>query len=417
VSPSKPPDGDVPPTQWIDLQAGRDAVTLPPPAFEADTSSFLRGGHPATRVARRGYEPLVAGALAGLALVAVAALGAGFVLSQRKVDARGPVFTTVERYASVGVDEPVDPALREAVALGFSALVMAPNATAANWPELAEDRAAWDPVLLDRVARAAAAHARQWPFWGRLEATRADYAATVLALRAAGLPDVLAALPFAATGYRADATGPACERGPWLLTPESALRGGLAVRDCTLRGVSVLWSPDSFLPGARPPYIESGTCRLDTCVIDQRPEVTPAATAAARLLSEAWRDPQVAASGAAVQLTLAAYDAGFDDARFDDTPHPTNVLPALRAALPATGVSRAPTFLGDTLRCEKPGPDTCGGVLPGTAQHRVYTVIADHLLAVCYYGRHHSGTEAAFTEWASYADGYCTGIAVPEIPT
>lgn len=384
-----------------------------PRTLVADTTAFLRGGHARTEVGRRPHDVLIAGAFVGLAVVAVVAASLWFVLGQRAVDPLGPVLDTEERYAAVGPDEPVDAGMREALAQGVQAFVMAPNAAAAAWPALEEDRAAWDTVLFDRVSRSAAAHARQWPFWRRLEAVRADYAATVGVLRRAGLPEVLAAIPFYETGYRAQGRGPRCELGPWQLLPETALRGGLAVRDCRIRGVDLPWSPDTFVPGAHPPYLEAGTCRLAECATDERADVPASAAGAARLLGEAWRDPVLAASGAAVQLTVASHFAGYDDQRFDSAAHPTDILPAYRDWVAARGLPRAPTFVGDNLRCEQPGTDTCGGVLTGDTQHAVYGVIAQHLLAVCYYGRNHANAQAEFTEWAAHRSGYCAALRVP----
>jgi hypothetical protein len=392
----------------------RVGARVAPRGLVADTTAFLRGGHIATQVTRRPYDALVAGAFVGLALVAVAAAGLWFMWSQRGVDPLGPIYDTEERYSFVGPGEPADPPMHAALAPGFEAFVMAPNAAAAAWPELAGDRAAWDEALYARVSRSAAAHARQWPFWRRLEAVRGDYAATVGALRRAGLPEVLAAIPFYATGYRADARGPACELGPWQLVPELALRGGLGVRDCTIRGVDLPWNPDAFVPAARPAYLEAGTCRLAGCATDERGDVLASAGGAARLLADAWRDPAFAASGAAVQLTIASHFAGYDDARFDAAPHPTNILPAYRGWLVAKGAPRAAAFVGDNLRCEKPGAETCGGVLTGDTQHAVYSVIAQHLLAVCYYGRNHARSQVEFAEWAGYGSGYCVGVRVPD---
>ena len=59
--------------------------------------------------------------------------------------------------------------------------------------------------------------------------------------------------------------------------------------------------------------------------------------------------------------------------------------------------------------------DTCGGELIGQTQHYAYTVVAQHLVAMCYLGRNYPD-EPAFIDWVDLArdeDGPCGHFRVP----
>ena len=72
-------------------------------------------------------------------------------------------------------------------------------------------------------------------------------------------------------------------------------------------------------------------------------------------------------------------------------------------------------FLGaeyhDVLRSN----ETCGGVLPNQTQHDAYSIIAQHLLAACDYGRH-ATDRSAFRPYAGlWKDGgYCRTLDIPD---
>ena len=145
------------------------------------------------------------------------------------LDPLGPVYEQEERVLAVDSTTPVDPRLFEELDQGFYASVMAPNAEVADWPELATDKALWDTRLHDMVARSMKAHLQQWPFWRQLDAVRTDYASVVRVLRERHLPEVLAAIPYYESQYRAEARGMDCELGHWQLLPEVGLRAGLEI--------------------------------------------------------------------------------------------------------------------------------------------------------------------------------------------
>ena len=58
--------------------------------------------------------------------------------------------------------------------------------------------------------------------------------------------------------------------------------------------------------------------------------------------------------------------------------------------------------------------DGCGSTLHRETQHYAYAIIAQHLLAVCYYGQNYADMPE-FRVWKDYArgDGYCTRIQIP----
>ena len=57
--------------------------------------------------------------------------------------------------------------------------------------------------------------------------------------------------------------------------------------------------------------------------------------------------------------------------------------------------------------------EECSSVLWEETQHYGYRVIAQHILAVCYYAKNY-GSEQAFQRWDRYLDGYCKKIEIPE---
>jgi hypothetical protein len=48
------------------------------------------------------------------------------------------------------------------------------------------------------------------------------------------------------------------------------------------------------------------------------------------------------------------------------------------------------------------------------SQHYAYTIVAQHVLAVCYYAKNY-GEDPAFTPWRVHtaSDGYCGQFAIP----
>lgn len=330
----------------------------------------------------------------------------------------GPIADGAERYDHVESTEPLQPAWVSGLEGGFYWAVVGPNADAAQDDALRERRA-WDDVFLDRVARSTVLHARARRFWARLEAVRAPYAQVVLALREAGLPEVFAAIPYTESAYTASARSSVCAGGWWQFMPEVAHRVGLEVSGCALRGSEERWSPTERVvpPRARRVYIDptTGSCRLDACEVDTRTDLDASTRAAIGLLREAWEDPELRASGAAVQLTILSHNMGYDDARYAEGRR-SGALWAWRRYADGAGSRLTPDIYGQLIRCPATtaGPDDpCDDGLPAESQHYAYNVVAQHLLAVCYYAKNHP-EDAAFAPWVQMlqGDGFCRSSQV-----
>jgi len=288
-----------------------------------------------------------------------------------------PHYDGAALFPSARPDLEVAPRAQEALAGGYERFVAAPDAQAAGDPGLlaAGQR---DETLFAYVAASARTHGNSWTFWERLEQVKGDYADVSAALADAGLPAVLAAIPYVESTYDSDLISPGCAAGPWQLTPEVAARQGLIVRD------------------------------FPECEFDERNDLQRSTGAAIALLDAAWSDPEIRASGAAVPLTIAAHFAGLDDA----PPNPANVKPALAGWKKDASVP-IHWFPGDSIRTERPDEKGWNGsALNPETQHAMYTVIAVHLLAVCYYGQNHTDI-VAFSAWEADARSWCRDLEVP----
>ena len=216
--------------------------------------------------------------------------------------------------------------------------------------------------------------------------------------------------------------------------PETGRRVGLEISDCKLRTGS--WSPTKdYVPRGvlrRAEYVsyneETGraTCLLKKgCTVDEREDLARSTDGAINLLREAWDHPTTQESGAAVQITILSHNAGFDDSVHDGgKPRSLNMLTAYGRHLQRTKQDRAPDFYGSNIKCDPTMFDphiaqyystTCGGFIPNQTQHYGYSIVAQHLLAVCFYAKHFSSDFPK--SWQDYwlGDGYCQDISVPEL--
>jgi len=378
-------------------------------------------------------------ALSGLLLAPVAraggevqvltdATGARISLDGQDIGVKAPtILADVPGAKVVEATQPVDPKLLEGLDGAFQAFAMQPNADQARWPALVKNQSSWDDTFLRYVALSVTAHARAERFWKRLDEIADDYGYVVLQMRKAGLPEVFAAIPYHESQYRSDATSPVCAEGYWQFMPETAFRLDMIVRDCKMRGTNVLYTPTALIPVKgvlkNAPYVDSTniTCKIQQCAVDERQDLDSSTRGAVEALTEAWNDPDLAASGADVQLTILSHNAGYDDGRFDGgrTRH-RNILPAYRDYLKETGQDAAPDFYGKNILCT--GPDAadiqntnqaCGGKLGSQTQHYAYNIVAQHMLAVCYYAKNY-GNQPAFKDWKKYLRGYCEEFNTPE---
>jgi hypothetical protein len=153
------------------------------------------------------------------------------------------------------------------------------RAIATNWAT--EHRA--DPGLVTGLARAIDQQASSFPFWEALRVAEPRYAVVANRLAARQLPDALAVIPFALSGYLDTASAPECRAGPWLLPPTAL---GLRVAKCRLRDSATLWSPPGEPAGGM--NGEHG-CRIQRCDTDDRRSFSKATDAVLTTLEATWR--------------------------------------------------------------------------------------------------------------------------------
>lgn len=348
-----------------------------------------------------------------------------FVGTLIAVDPLGPVDEGEETYAYEAIykETEVNTELYKGVEQAFHEFVMKPNIEASGWAEL-EKPEKWDRTLMQYITRAEMIHGKGWTFWTQLDNVREEYAAVLEALKKAGLPAVFAGIPFQESRYKGTALDTMlCARGYWQFQPEVAKRSGVEVRDCKFRGSDVLWSPIRLAPPRgvlkNAEYVDNGQCRITGCAIDERSDLRKSTLGAVKLLGEAFNDEELRFSGAVTQITIASHNAGYNNAPYQDNQvNVYNMLPAYRQYRKRVNVDRAPDFIGQNLTCKgnaKSFLDRCEGSLGSVTQVYVPYVIAQHMLAVCYYGTNYADEFPAFAEFRNYVrgTGYCTDIDVP----
>ncbi|MED5371647.1 MAG: hypothetical protein VX899_11570 [Myxococcota bacterium] len=350
----------------------------------------------------------------------------------------GPVDEGVEY-----IQEPLDLALGTQVDLelyqGFEQpwveFVVIPNM------EVSGDTDLQDPENFDqRLLKFSAGYAKQiasgQSFWKRLDDIRYDYAEVVKMLRDEKMPEAFAGVPYVESVYRPDPVSPVCAAGWWQFMPEVGNRLDLRIEQCTLRGSAERWQPTAIVPPkgilktAR--YINrsdancglGGTgrpdrncCLISACEVDEREDLAKSTRAAIGLFSEAWNAPLARDSGAAVQIAIAAHNAGWDNEAIDGNRKPRNLRPAYERWLDRQGLDRDPSFVGEQIRCEGNDfrdSDSCGAVLHQHTQHYTYKALAIHFLAVCYYATNYPD-DPVFADWKGFTgrEGYCRQIDVP----
>lgn len=354
------------------------------------------------------------------------------VLVQNQVEPLGPEEPGPDyyEYGDVFAITEVDQGLRSSnTGDGFRDFVTSINADLADDKALADPLKA-DPILLDWVTRAEQMHIRGWSFWRKLDDARERYAMVVRKLRAKNLPEVLAGVPFQESGYNPAAKDRLlCAFGMWQFQPEIAYRNGMKVSGChNSKSAGGLWEPrEKALPIRaieNAEYVLDGHCTISSCDVDERDDPERATDGAIANFLEPWRDPAFKESGAMVQLLIATHNAGYNDSKWrsNGKVSRTNIGVSYPLYLKTNNVKRAPDFIGRNITCTNPSQmiksdvfkinSTCDGYLPSVTQTYVPYVIAQHLLAVCYYGAYYAD-EPAFAPYAKYSVGYCRSIKVP----
>lgn len=364
-----------------------------------------------------------AGLSLGTTALSLLVLGLAVAIGYRPVEPLGPTYDDRAYYPSIPKVRKPDAKLLKDLEQPLYQWVMLPNREAAEdlHPTL-DDPASWDPVFVAYVTRSVELHVRQRPFFQTLDSRREEWAITLTELRKAGLPEVFAAIPYQEALYDSRKQSIACAKGAWQFMPETATRvhrvhgSPLEVRDCRLRGRSERWSPKDLAPpvSREAVYIEDDRCLITSCGIDDRTDLRKSTAGAVHTLKEAWDHPEIQASGAAVQLTILSHNAGLDDRPYGH-PKRSNVLPAYHRWREASGTDPSHHFYGANIRCDTHlGKDTCGSRLMPETQHYAYNIVAQHILAVCYYSQEYSHLPA-FEPWATWAlkDSYCEQFDIP----
>lgn len=344
-------------------------------------------------------------------------------------DLADPTTNTEEAYGKVFEVTQVNSSITDRVDRAYAAFVMGPNLKAAPaFAGLDSHPEKWDRKLVDYVARSEQLYLKYWQFWGDLERARADYADVVKKLRDAGLPEVLAAIPYQESRYHATARDAMlCAMGMWQFQPETGHRYGLRIEGCTLRGTNITdWTPTAIVTpihaAKNAVYVSDNRCIITSCTTDERTSVDRSTDAAVKSLAEAYGDADLRSSGAVVQMTIASHNCGYDDSRFGKN-SVTNIKPAYARYKKWKSKNDGITMLGDSITCSsksqmKAGEDynsLCNSVIPNVTQTYVPQVIAYHLLAVCYYATNYPD-DPVFSGWRRYLqnDEYCHALNIPD---
>jgi hypothetical protein len=334
----------------------------------------------------------------------------------------GPRDEGVEYYTYVNLTEEISAELLEGMDQPIAEFVMIPNAQAAGMDAMGQDPKKWDQRLRDAVARSVKLHSNGFAFWRRLEEITNDYSAVVQALRDAGMPEVIAAIPYIESQYRSEARSPVCAQGYWQLMPEYGPRFGFPVRNCKLKHTSELWTPTRKTPPnqlfKRAEYIHEEKCAILSCEQDGRKDLATSTRASIASLKEAYDDPVLKASGSLVQIVITAHNAGYWDEKIDGGAKSWNIRPAYDTYRKLNPGISGVNFIGDNLKCPTVSfsTDRCGSLLFDQAQHYGYNVIAEHILAVCYYAINHPDNPV-FQKWEKYTTGrgYCKRASIPDV--
>ena len=353
----------------------------------------------------------------------------GIVLDKQRdpIAAFGPIFEEYDHYKIIDIYKKPERPILNGYKEPFRAFVMTPNAEASGFTGLDDEFEEWDQIFYWATINTIQEIAKSRGFWEDLERAKDEYALVVSNLRQMDLPTVFAAIPYQETRYRRKLVSPVCAAGIWQFMPETAHRMELAVEKCTITGQSKLWTPTKKAPPFRVSrdsvYYnkETQSCKIKSCKVDERSDVQASTLAAMGLLEDTWVATEAADSGSAVQMTILAHNAGWDDSPYLGREKFTNILPAYRRYMKKNAAySDGVRFYGDSIKCDpkKLSPysqehtnERCQSEIVNQTQHYGYKVVAQHILAVCYYAKTY-GNNPAFKDWKPYVaeGGYCNMI-------
>ena len=290
----------------------------------------------------------------------------------------------------------------------------------------------WDSKFFDYFVRSIEEQVQSRYLFKKLYARRGLYADTLELVREAGLPEVLAGVPMTESQYEPREQSFACAKGLWQFMPETAKRYRLRVKDCKIKkddGSVALWEgPELNAPPARPIYRKFaekgsgqkiGSCRIpkeDGCKIDDRSNPSKATPAALQSFSEPWEDADFRKSGSLVQMTIMTHNAGYDDERFGVV-NRYNIRRVYKKWRKKNSADVRHEFYGKNIRSydcleERKTSGKCKSPLNNEAQHYVYTTLARHTLAACFYGKNYSST-TVFSSWDRLLTDTCSQFKIP----
>jgi hypothetical protein len=369
--------------------------------------------------------------LMGTTFVLLISIG-GYQWATREVVSLGPVEEGYEFYESVDLTTTaLNPDLYKGLEKPFFDFVMRHNQEVAGTAQKGLDKPEnWDTRFLQFTTAQLQQQVKAWSIFRTLDQVRKEYSDVVLMLREADLPEVFAAIPYQESRYfKVRQASVVCAMGYWQFMPEVALRVErttkleFRVRDCSLQGVSdYKWNPTLLAPPkpihtAEYVMVDNGEkrCLIERCAVDDRTDLKKSTKAAMHTLKEAYDDRLLRRSGSAVQITIASHNAGYDDSRFGLSGR-SNLKTSYGTWASEHGESEGPHFYGrNILTASHLEKKWNGSKLPPETQHYVYSVVAQHLLAVCYYASNYP-EDRAFADWRHHVsdeDGYCRQFEVP----
>lgn len=419
----------------------------PDAAYQGIQSAVAANAPPAARDVRQvrrvgtGNAKIFAGvgALAITAMTCSAGILAAVFVGQKDVEDLGPKEEgeAFYEFARFDPEKEINPVLYDGLEQAFSAFVMEDNARVAG--RSFSDSADWDRRFYDFTARSVEQHLGSWAVFRRLDSVRDDYAFVLKELRRADLPDAIAAVPYLESRYRPEEQSGACAKGYWQWMPESGPRFAAAgldfrVAECKFRDVDGY----SYTPTAHTPpngvfrnadYImkdesiskyDERKCRIPKsrgCKYDSRTSLEDSTAAAVSAIGQAFNDATIRKSGAAVQMAIGSHHGGYDDSQFG-VRKSFNMLPAYQSWSKGKDKGDWHRFYGENIQCTDVESEKrkgfCGANITPGSQHYAYTVIAQHILAACYYGLNY-GSEPMFKDYVRFtrSDGYCVKLGIP----
>jgi hypothetical protein len=343
----------------------------------------------------------------------------------------GPTVEGYEHELYASLDDEIEPSILKGFQEPFQDFVMEINGETSGYTDLGQTPSQWDSRFYKLTLSYMKTLQSQKGYWKILKKVRNDYSYVTAAMKQANLPEVFAAIPFQETKYDQNLQSPACAGGIWQFMPETGYRMGLKIKNCKYKGnKKAIFTPKTKAPPSpfyKAEYIETDSlgnysCRITSCKIDERRNVERSTEAAIDLLMDTWEDDDLSASGSLVQMTIMAHNAGYNDKPYLKKTKPSNILPSYKKYIKKTKVTDGIRFYGDNIKCSKDvdpfkkPANRCGGVLSNQTQHYAYKVVAQHILAVCFFAKNYSN-DPSFSKWEKYfsEDRYCTKIDVPSI--